>query len=94
MTTAEQARAALTVRCRSKSGQTADLAVLDISAGGCMVEYRGWSASPGERVLMTLPGLSSQPGELVWIEDGKAGIVLEQPLHDAVFGQLQARMAG
>lgn len=84
----------LRVRCRAKSGMTAELDVLDISAGGCMVAYRGWSATPGERVLAALPGLSAQPAELVWIEDGRAGIAFEQPLYEAVLDHLQARMAG
>lgn len=83
----------LVARCRARSGMTAELKVLDISAGGCMVEYRGWSAKQGDRVLVTLPGLASQPGELVWIEDDKAGIALEQPLYAAVLDGLQAQMA-
>lgn len=85
--------ARLRVRCRARSGATADLEVLDISAGGCMVACRGWSARPGERVLATLPGLAAQPGELVWMEDGQAGIAFEAPLYEAVLAHLQARMA-
>ena len=85
-------RTGLFAKCRSRSGNTAELAVLDISAGGCMVEYRGWSAKAGDRVLVTLPGLASQPGELVWIEDQKAGIALEQPLYEAVLDGLVAQI--
>ncbi len=85
-------RARLRIKCRAKAGHSADLEVLDISAGGCMVSYNGWSARPGERVLATLPGLAAQPGELVWIEDNRAGIAFEQPLYDAVLDHLQAQM--
>jgi len=84
----------LRVKCRAKSGSASELEVLDLSAGGCMVEYRGWSAKPGERVLATLPGLAAQPGQLVWVEDGKAGIAFEQPLYDAVLDLLQKRARG
>lgn len=78
------------VKCRARSGMSADLAVLDISAGGCMAAATGWTARPGERVLATLPGLAAQPAELVWIEDGRAGIAFEQPLHEAVLDRLLA----
>ena len=77
------------MKCRARSGRNADLQVLDISAGGAMVDCRGWSAAPGDRVLVTLPGLSAQPAELVWLEDDRAGIAFEQPLHDAVLVHLQ-----
>ncbi|RPF71900.1 PilZ domain-containing protein [Aurantiacibacter spongiae] len=83
---------ALRIRCRARSGMNADLEVLDISEGGCMVECRGWSASEGERVLATLPGLAAQPATLVWKEDGRAGIAFEQPLHEAVFTHLSRQV--
>ncbi|AKQ41487.2 hypothetical protein CP97_04770 [Aurantiacibacter atlanticus] len=72
---------------------SAELEVLDLSIGGAMVEARGWSTQIGERVLLTLPGLSAQPGELVWLEDGRAGIVFEQPLHETVFDKFNAMIA-
>ncbi len=87
---AAQGKDVLRIKCRSRRGMSADLEVLDISIGGAMVEARGWSASPGERVLVTLPGLSAQPSELVWIEDGRAGIAFEQPLHETVFDKFDA----
>jgi hypothetical protein len=83
-------RPELRIKCRSRRGNSADLEVLDLSIGGAMVEARGWAATPGERVLVTLPGLSAQPGELVWIEDGRAGIAFEQPLHETVFDKFYA----
>ncbi|QZH75918.1 MAG: PilZ domain-containing protein [Erythrobacter sp.] len=83
-------RQALRIKCRSRRGNSADLEVLDLSIGGAMVEARGWAGTPGERMLVTLPGLSAQPGELVWIEDGRAGIAFEQPLHETVFDKFDA----
>jgi len=84
----------LTVLCRAKSGSTAELQVLDISPGGCMVDASGWIADLGERVLTTVRGIGVQPSNLVWMEDGRAGIAFEQPLHTAVFDYLVARLEG
>ncbi len=92
-TIATAQRERLRIKCRAKSGMSAELEVLDLSEGGCMVVYQGWSARIGDRVLTTLPGLAAQPGELVWIEDGKAGIAFEQPLYGPVLTHLQQRMA-
>ena len=78
------AQADIRVKCRTRSGISADLRMLDLSAGGFMAECVGWSAQPGERILVTLPGLETQPGEMVWQEDGKVGVVFERPLHEVV----------
>jgi len=85
---------ALMVLCRAKSGSVADLKVLDISPGGCMVDAAGWCADVGERVLTTVRGIGVQASNLVWMEDGRAGIAFEQPLHTAVYDYLLARLAG
>lgn len=83
----------LRVKCRTRRGNSADLAVLDLSIGGAMVEAQGWSVEQGDRVLVTFPGLSAQPAELIWIEDGRAGFVFEQPLHETVFDRFSAALA-
>lgn len=80
------------VKVRAKTGGSIDLQVLDISAGGCMVDFHGSAARPGERVLVTLPGLSALPAELVWAEDGRAGIAFEAPLHETVLSRLEGLM--
>ena len=83
---------AMRVKLRAKTGGAIELDVLDLSAGGCMVDFHGSAARPGERVLATLPGLSALPGELVWAEDGRAGIAFETPLHDTVLERFTALM--
>ena len=77
-------------KCRSASGMKYDLPVLDLSAGGCLVEmgFRGFRI--GDRVLVGLPGLSAIPGEVVWIEEGHAGIAFENVLHEAIYENLLA----
>ena len=93
MVTMTQEKIALRVKCRSRRGMSADCEVLDVSIGGVMVEARGWSVQPGDRVLITFPGLSAQPAEMVWLEDGRAGLVFEQPLHETVFDKFAAVIA-
>ena len=80
------------VKVRAKTGGSIDLQVFDVSAGGCMVDFHGSAARPGERVLVTLPGLSALPAELVWVEDGRAGIAFEAPLHETVLDRLKGMM--
>ncbi len=77
------------IKCRAKSGLTAELRVRDISLGGCMVECAEWTAIPGERVLVILPGLDWQPTRLVWLEDGLAGLAFEELLYEPLAIHLQ-----
>ena len=91
MTTAQEicSDEAVRIKCRTKTGGTADLQVLDISPGGCMVGCDEWPAQKGERVLVILPGLDWQRAELVWIEDGRAGIAFDELLYEPVLIHLQ-----
>lgn len=77
-------------KCRTASGSKYDLQVLDLSAGGCLVELGFRAFKVGERVLVGLPGLSAIPGEVVWIEEKDAGIAFEAVLHEAVYENLIA----
>lgn len=94
VTQVEERRQWVRMKCRARSGRSADMNVLDISAGGAMVEYHGWSAQVGERVLATLPGLEPQPATLVWTEDQKAGIAFETPLHETVLERYMGMVKG
>ena len=80
-------------KCRSQSGTKAELVVLDISPIGCMVDRRGWSPQPDDRVLVQLDGLGFQPATVVWIEDEQAGIAFEQLLHEVILEQLKDTLA-
>jgi hypothetical protein len=77
-------------RCRAANGSNYDLPVLDLSAGGCLVQLGFRAFKIGERVLVRLPGLAAVPGEVVWIEEKDAGIAFEAVLHDAVLEHLIA----
>ena len=78
----------LYAKCRFKAGSSVELEVLDISHGGCMVDKKKWGAIAGQRALVQLPGLAFQPVTIVWVEDDKAGLAFEQPLHEAVLVHL------
>lgn len=77
---------------RFSTGGAQELEVLDLSHGGCMIDRRRAVAEPGSRVLVKLPGLAYQPGEVVWVEDAHAGIAFEQPLHEAVLDHLRTTL--
>ena len=77
---------------RFSTGGAQELEVLDLSHGGCMIDRRRAMAEPGSRVLVKLPGLAYQPGEVVWVEDAHAGIAFEQPLHEAVLDHLRTTL--
>jgi hypothetical protein len=77
------------VRFRLKSGAKIELEVLDLSPIGCMIDRRGWSAQPDERVLLQLEGLGFQPARVIWVEGDYAGIEFEQLLHETVLERLK-----
>ncbi len=79
------------VECRYRNGRKMFLDILDISLSGCMVNARGWSIDVWERVSVKLPGLGWQGANVVWIEDCKAGIALEEPLHPATLEHIEAQ---
>jgi hypothetical protein len=80
-------------KCRSKRGMKIELPVLDISPIGCMVDRLAWSAKPDDQILIQLEGLSFQPARVVWVEEERAGIELEQLLHEAVLQRLKDSLA-
>ncbi len=76
---------------RYRSGRKMKLAVLDISLGGCMVDARTWSIRPEEEISIKLPGLSYQPAKVIWIEDQRAGIALEELLYEPTLEFIQSQ---
>ena len=80
------------IKIRLRSGSKIELAVLDLSPIGCMVDRRGWSPQPDDRLLVQLQGLGFQPATVVWVEGDQAGIEFEQLLHEVVLERLQASL--
>jgi hypothetical protein len=57
--------------------------VVDLSQGGCGIET-GAYLEAGARVWLKLPGLQSWPARVAWVEDARAGLQFDAPLHAAV----------
>lgn len=55
----------------------------DISNQGCGFESE-CVFDPGDRVLLTLPGLEVWPATVTWWRDGRGGLSFHRPLHPAV----------
>lgn len=81
------------LQCRYRSGMRLELNILEISAGGCMVESLGWSVRPDEDISIKLPGLGYQPATVVWIEDGRAGVAFEEPLYGPMLEHIERLLA-
>ena len=75
---------------RYRSGAKMEMPVLDLNIGGCLVEARGWSAKPQDRVSVKLPGLAFLGATVVWNEDQLAGIAFEEPIYGPTIEQFQA----
>ena len=80
-------------KVRLKSGAKIDLAVLDLSPIGCMVDRMGWGPQPDDRILLQLDGLGFLPATVVWVEDERAGMAFEQLLHETVLERLKDSLA-
>ena len=77
----------LSAYCRARSTRVR-ITILDISTTGCLLDLRTWGLKAGDRMLIKLPGLAYLPANLQWVEDGRGGLVFEQPLHEAVLRYL------
>ncbi len=55
----------------------------NISSLGCGFEA-DCRFDPGDRVLLTLPGLEIWPATVTWWRDGRGGLSFSRPLHPAV----------
>ena len=65
--------------------------VFDASIHGCMIEYVERPAVD-ELVRIRLHGLQPLDARICWIEDNRAGLRFERPIHPAVFDLLVSRM--
>lgn len=81
----------LFVRIRKGPLETPNVAVLDLSLAGCMVDWQGWKLTEGQRVLVSFSSLSNVPSTVLWIEDNRVGLLFDDLLHEAVYEHLQSR---
>jgi hypothetical protein len=65
--------------------------VLDLSRHGCKIEFAD-RPNLEETVWLRFSGLESILGITCWVENNRAGIEFESPMHSAVFESLLNRM--
>jgi hypothetical protein len=57
--------------------------VTDLSTHGCGIEIAS-HLDAGARVWIALPGLEPWASRAMWVENGRAGLAFDRPLHQAV----------
>ncbi len=75
-------------RIRCKGMEVAGIEVLDLSLAGCMVSTSAWSPREEQRVLVSLPNIVNLAGKVLWVENGRAGVLFEQLLNEVVYEHL------
>lgn len=70
---------------------TVSVAVLDISASGCLIDNRGLNVHVSDRVLVKPPGLGPLPATVLWIWEEKAGLEFDHQLYEPVLAHLLGR---
>ena len=66
---------------RESGARTAQIVVVDISAGGFKAEV-GDDVVDGAEVWLKLPGFEAKRSRVVWRRDNEAGCEFETPLHE------------
>ncbi len=81
----ERTRGGSATRAIAKQSRYRPMAIdlRDISSQGCGFES-ACVFDPGDRVLLTLPGLEVWPATVTWWRDGRGGLSFSRPLHPAV----------
>jgi hypothetical protein len=79
----------LTGRLRSPSGYTNEIAILDLSVGGCLIVRRSLPIKIDDRVLISMPELRSLPARVIWIEGEQAALAFEEALYEPVVEHLR-----
>lgn len=79
----------LPARLRRSNGSATDIAVLDVSLAGCLIERHALSLAVDDRVLLRLADLSFMPATVIWVEEQDAGLVFETELYEPVLDLLK-----
>lgn len=82
-----------TVMVRRIGAFNFDVALKDISAGGCRVEMLERSVA-GDPVIARLPQLEPLGSRVCWADGTTAGVQFLKTIHPAVFAALLARLEG
>lgn len=75
-------------------GRACRLLVFDLSTSGCKAEATNNLFAVDDAVIFNLPGGHPAAGRVVWALETCAGIVFDNPLHEAVVAHLGFKPAG
>jgi hypothetical protein len=79
------------IHVRKSGYHRAEVTLLDISPVGCRIDLPE-RVAVGETVWVTLPGLQSIEGKVMWTRDWFAGVEFASPLYPSVFDAVIARL--
>ncbi|HEY0043421.1 MAG TPA: PilZ domain-containing protein [Allosphingosinicella sp.] len=76
-------------RMRDSDSSGMDVAVIDLSAGGCRIAPAG-EMEIGQIFWLKLPGFEARHCHILWLRDAEAGCEFAQPLTDDEYEALSA----
>ena len=85
--------AQMSARIRSKGVEVPGVEVLDLSLAGCMVRTGVWLPREEQRVFVSLPNIANLPAQVLWVENGRAGVLFDQLLSEVIYEHLIASYA-
>ena len=83
----------MSATCRTATGRSGDVAIVDLTAAGCCVFTKAVALSAGLKVRIHPANFQVLPGVVRWASRGYAGIQFETPLYGPVAEQLQRAFA-
>lgn len=75
--------------CRTATGRSGDVAIVDLTAEGCCIFTKGVPVGQGLRVRIQPAQFESFAGVVRWVAKGYAGVEFDKPLYGAVAHHLQ-----
>ena len=78
------------VRSRRSGRHAYPTQIMNLSPGGCCIELP-FGAMVGDRLWVTLPGLSPIEARVAWSDRSLTGCAFETPIYEPVFEQLRER---
>lgn len=80
----------MTARIRARGMDVTGIKVQDLSLAGCMIATGAWLPREEQRVMVSLPALPSLPATVLWVQNGRAGILFDELLGEVVYEHLLA----
>lgn len=81
---------AVDATCRLR-GVSHVVRLYNMSKAGCCTEANLPGAAAGDRVILQLTELLVLPATILWVSDGRAGLLFTSPLHGAMLCEFAKR---